>query len=425
MRSRTARLALSGVAWIALGAAAFLAFESSRAIAERRASLRSFEATARDATDALDAAHAGQRAYVALTQTPGDWFPKVSTYLQSASTSIDALRASAESTSARQALIEAAAAMTELNSLDTRARRSVEGSDGSAAGAIVFVEAADAASKAVSNIDSARNAEQLAADAFEESSQRLAVSAVAATGLFSAVVLAVLGFARTADGSDTATLARFATGGDMERDIAAAAAEARERLSIAVDPQTAPDAIDVLAEEPPQPDERPLQALLAAADVCTAFARVRQAEEIRALLQRAADGMNARGLIVWLGTANGGALRPVLAHGYSEQTLARIRPIARDADNAAATAYRLGEIQTVASRPGGAQGAIVAPLLVADGCIGALTAEVRERGEQSQVVRALAAIMAAQLAGILQNAAEEPTASAPAEEAPSEQAASS
>ncbi len=115
--------------------------------------------------------------------------------------------------------------------------------------------------------------------------------------------------------------------------------------------------------------------------------------------------MNARGLIVWLGDSEGADLRPVLAFGYSDQTLARISSVARSADNAAAAAYRTSELQIVRSRPGASQGAVVAPLLVADGCIGALTAEVRDRGEDSDAVRALASIVASQLASVLSTAA--------------------
>lgn len=382
---------------MALGAAAFFAYQSHQQIRDRRTAVRSFETTARDATDALDAAHAGQRAYVALNQDPGDWFPRVVTYLQTASASIDSLRASAQSTTARPALLDASAAMTELGNLDRRMRTALGAEDAQAAVEVVFVDAADAVSKAVSNIDTAREAELQAADAFERARERAAASGLAGAGVFAALALAVLAMAPRGGGEAHAGI-------DTESDeIDAGPAEGSGRLSLALDVRAAADP----KPAPPEPvaaDGGSLQALLSAADVCTALGRVREAGEIRALLQRAADGMHARGLIVWLGSARGAALRPVLAHGYSDQTLLKIPSIPRDADNATASAYRLGEMQVVKSREDGAQGAVVAPLLVADGCIGALTAEVRGQGEQSEVVRAVAAIVAAQLAGILQGA---------------------
>src|SRR5262245_25132670 len=97
MRSRPARLTLSALALAALGAAAFFAFQSQQQIISRRAGLRSFEATTRDLTDALADLQAGQQAYVAVGQDPAEWVPKVASYLQTATSSLDTLRASAAS----------------------------------------------------------------------------------------------------------------------------------------------------------------------------------------------------------------------------------------------------------------------------------------------------------------------------------------
>ncbi len=153
-------------------------------------------------------------------------------------------------------------------------------------------------------------------------------------------------------------------------------------------------------------------ALKKLAALCTEFGRVRDGDQLKVLLEQAAGLLNARGLIVWLGNTAGADLRPVLAFGYSDSTLARIPTIARVADNAAAAAYRTGEVQIVKSKPGASQGAVVAPLLGMDGCIGALTAEIRDRGEELDTTRALSLILAAQLAGVLASAADASVASA-------------
>jgi len=155
---------------------------------------------------------------------------------------------------------------------------------------------------------------------------------------------------------------------------------------------------------PPAPVATPAPsslALKAAAALCTEFGRIRDLAELKMLLGRAARVMDANGLVVWLGNADGADLQPVIAHGYSDQVLSLMRPVARAADNAAAAAYRSGVLQTVASRAGSPLGAVVAPLLSADGCIGALTAELKDGNEKSEHIQALALIFAAQLAGIL------------------------
>jgi len=75
--------------------------------------------------------------------------------------------------------------------------------------------------------------------------------------------------------------------------------------------------------------------------------------------------------------------------------------IPRSADNAAAAAFRTSQLQIVLARPGESNGAVVAPLLSSEGCVGALSAEIRGGGESSESVQALAAIFASHLAGVL------------------------
>jgi hypothetical protein len=141
--------------------------------------------------------------------------------------------------------------------------------------------------------------------------------------------------------------------------------------------------------------------LRVAAQLCTDFACVRDVNDLKLLLARASDVMDAAGLVVWLGNSEGSELQPVLTHGYSDVTRARLPNVPRTANNAAATAYRSGEVQIVLSRPGGAKGAVVAPIHGIRGCIGALSAEIRGGGEASESVQALASIVAAQLSGVL------------------------
>ena len=142
-------------------------------------------------------------------------------------------------------------------------------------------------------------------------------------------------------------------------------------------------------------------ALKAAASLATDFGRVRDADEMTRLLGRAATLMDASGVVIWLGTTTGTELAPMLAHGYGAQALSRMPRVPRSADNAAAAAYRTGQMQIVLSRPGGNAGALVAPILAADGCIGALSAEIQGGGEASESVQALSTIVAAHLATML------------------------
>lgn len=398
MRSRPARLTLSALAWITLGAAAFLTFQQQQQIDSRRAAFRAFASTARDAADALDDVQASLQAYVAAGQDAAEWIPKVTTYLQTASSSIDTLRSTALSGGAGPSLLDASTAMTEMGNIDRAVRQHLGAGETSAAAAAIFGEAADAISSAVSNVDASVTSEQQAADAFESAHRQAQVYVLAGAGGLAAIVLALLGFASPRSAADPPASTEEASGPSAFAD--APAAPASGPASSAASGPAAPSLSD--------------SAVRTLAGICTEFTRVRQADQINALLEQAASLMNARGLIVWLGDTSGSDLRPVLAHGYSAATLAHIPSVAVSADNAAAAAYRTGEIQIVKSRPGGGQGAVVAPLLAADGCIGALTAEIRDGGEQAETTRGVATILAAQLAGVLASAAE------PAKAAPSE-----
>jgi hypothetical protein len=141
--------------------------------------------------------------------------------------------------------------------------------------------------------------------------------------------------------------------------------------------------------------------LRAASQLCTDLGRVSDLDELTSLIGQAADVMDASGVVIWVASADGTYVQLALSHGYAPQVTARMSRIMRSADNAAAAAYRTGQMQIVLARPGESNGAVVAPLLSADGCIGALSAEIRGGGESSESVQALAAIFAAQLAGVL------------------------
>jgi hypothetical protein len=152
------------------------------------------------------------------------------------------------------------------------------------------------------------------------------------------------------------------------------------------------------------------------ADLCTDFARLLDSQELPALLERGARLIDASGFIVWVGDPLGRELRAALAHGYTPQALARLPAIPRDADNATAAAWREAEIQVVQTN-GMSPGALVAPLLTPVGCMGVLAAEVRHGREESESIRALARILAAQLSTLVSVPAEPADARSPRTEA--------
>ena len=176
-------------------------------------------------------------------------------------------------------------------------------------------------------------------------------------------------------------------------------------------PAGSPAAGDDGADAVREPRRRPATPDLGAtAALCTAFSNLTRQDQLSDLLARTAALMNASGLIVWVHNENARALQPVLGHGYAPGTLERIGSIPPVGANPTSTAFATGRIQTVESK-GADKGALAAPLMVAENCIGVLSAELLDGWESSGAVQATASIVAAQLAPLLP--ADVPAASAP------------
>jgi len=144
----------------------------------------------------------------------------------------------------------------------------------------------------------------------------------------------------------------------------------------------------------PEPD------FLAAAHLCTELGKAETTDEVQPLLGEAARILDATGLIVWLWDAPAAALKPALAHGFSDKVLAQLPAVKRDADNATADAFRSAET-CVINGSERASGALVVPLLTPGGCAGVLAIELQHGSEQTRTARAVATIFAAQLAQLV------------------------
>jgi CHASE3 domain sensor protein len=377
-------LALSAVAWIGLAASAFFLVISDQQLSERRGSVRTFDAHAHDATTALADARAGQQAYVAAGQDVGLWLRKVGAAIGAANGAVNRLRETATNDESRAALVESTSSIAELETLDKRAREYVRSGQILMAGDVVFTEGGTLAATAARQVDAAKLAEREALDSYERSTRRREFYAAGSAIGFAAVALLILALSPVSG-------SRAEVQAPSTDEVTDATSSDNLALREAVLP-TFPN-VELPRGSAP--------ALRAAAELCTEFGRVNEIADVTRLLKRTADLIDASGLIVWLGDNAGGDLKPVLTHGYSDQVLARMSSVPRSSDNAAAAAYRSGELQIVLCRPGTSQGAIATPLLSGEGCIGALTIEVRDGGETSDSVQALAQIFAAQLAGPL------------------------
>jgi hypothetical protein len=403
MRSRAARWTFVTLAWIALVAAGVFLFTSHKQIATSADAARAVDLHAREADAALGDARVAQQAYVATGQGVEFWMPKVRATSDAATTALKSVREAATATATRSEIDEATAALSEFVDIDKRARDYIRAGQALMAGDVIYTEGNQSIGSAVRHVELARQAERQAFDAAEATIEKQEAIAVFGAGALAGLVALLLAVSVRADEED-ASLSIESRPPSASRVGSTLGIEPDEGIVSHARPVAASSAAPVAsAVKPPTPPAhvRSPIVLKAAADLATDFGRVRDADELGRLLERAAEIIDASGLIVWMGDTTGGDLRAVLSHGYAAEILARMPSVPRDADNAAALAYRTGAMQIVPQRPGSKAGAIVAPILAADGCIGALAAEINDGGEGSEGVQAVSTIVAAHLASAL------------------------
>jgi hypothetical protein len=411
--SRAPRLILAAMCCIAIGAAAMFIVSSEKQTSLRRANLRAFDLRAREVSDALADLRAAQQAYVAAGQGVAYWMPKVDQTIDAIATSLLTLQQSAAAATSKAALDDVSTTLGEFNTVDQRIRDYITSGAQLMAADIVFTEGGEIVVTAARLVERARIEERQGLDAFEASRRKQEAVALAGAGGLLLLVIAVLALtpARAARQTDP-----ISSGVIDRRDLRPPADSTDDTVTVRYIARPEPKAREAAAM-PEDANRAAPSTIKAAAQLCTELGRVGDPEELKTLLGRAAELLDASGLMLWMASASGGELRPALAHGYDPQTLARIPPVPRSAGNAAAAAFRSATLQVVPSRPGSAKGAIVAPMLSADGCIGVLSAEMRDGAEASETVQAIAALLAAQLAGVVASPL------APAEERPADSAA--
>ena len=386
MRSPAARLILGAVALLALGAAAFFVNQTERQVTAVRVAERAFDASARALVNDLADLRIFQSAYMAAGQDAEHWKEKVAESIPDVSNAIVALESDARGEVTRSALAKARSQIVEFGNVDQRAREYLKSGQPLMAGDVIFSEGDSAANDASKDVHAARAAEWQAAEAMEADLRKR--QAIALAGAAGVMVVALFLLALISPRAKAEPEAESLS-------IAHAASAAAPKSGVDAEPSVRAPGTHYVTARPAGP------VLRAASQLCTDLGRVSDLDELTSLIGQAADVMDASGIVIWVASADGTYVQLALSHGYAPQVTARMSRIMRSADNAAAAAYRTGQMQIVLARPGESNGAVVAPLLSADGCIGALSAEIRGGGESSESVQALPAIFAAQLSGVL------------------------
>lgn len=365
MRSRGWRF-LVLVLMLASGAAAvWSSWNTSRQIAQLDRSQRDLTDRIDGLLATLDTVSGAQQAYV--TPSSGQDPARVTELIGQIRQNTDRLRTQVRSIESGRALQAVAAAAATLNDVETQAQEHIRSGQDFMAADLIFSDGRAADDAIASGLRMIRAAEIDAystarADALDSS---WTIGAVVA-------ILWVVG---------AILLVRVP-----------APVVSKEHVAIA------PQSLLTIAETmhdvspPAGPD------LQAAADVCTAIGRLTNADDLPRLLQQAAAVLDASGAVIWM--AAGEELFAAAAFGYPPQVIQRLGPINRSAINATAAACRTSTLQAVTGGQDG-RGALAAPMLGPDRCVGVLAVELGIGHDGDAGRRAIAMMFAAQLAAAL------------------------
>jgi hypothetical protein len=372
MNSRLIRT-LIVVIGIAIGlTASYLHRNIDREITSQRSSADDVRAQAAALSATIADVRGGQFAYVARGQGEAFWLSHVESLMPALQKQAAELGASLASPAAQSAFEPATAALENFRALDAKVREFVRSGNSLLAADMIFSDGLESTTTASTQVTAAL-AEELQHRNARIAGLRNRQFAVLGGGggliLLLMVGLAVVG---------------AAAGQSAEAEVVPAPAVEPVRFEAAL------------------PKARPAVTpkLLITAKLCGELARVAETRQLPNLLERAARVLDASGIIVWIAEPSRQALIPALAHGYEQKAVARMGSIHRDANNAAAAAYRSSEVRTVAG-DAMTSGAMIVPLMTSDGCIGVLSAEMKGGCEKDESAQALATIFAAQLATIV------------------------
>jgi hypothetical protein len=433
MTHRAVRLIvlLTAIAAVAAGGYFFVGLEQR--LADVRNGVARFDAGSRDARLLVEMLRTAQQSYVAQGQGPEFWMKKAADHTAALRRELGTLASTATGDGAREALATAQSALDTFEKTDRRARAYVESGQELTASDVIFADSLRATSTIATELDAARLDERSRAEAAAEeiTERRTHVLAAAAAICLVAVILLLprvpmprppdtreqlraLINDRTTPGSAAArpvlpvraaaaAISPPATPRAEPAFDAAAPSIASETsfadlaLTPAETPTAAPEPPPVPESIVPAPVAPPGVDLSTAAAICSDLARVLDPADLQLLLKRAAELLDAKGLVVWVADRAGAALFPTLTTGYSQAVVARMGTIAPNDENAAADAFRNGEVRLVEAEAAG-PGALVVPITTAEGCVGVLAAEMHPGAALDGDTTAVARIIAAQLA---------------------------
>lgn len=385
MHRRAVRLSIAVVLLASGAVAASVAWSGERRIAMLAAAERDVAMQIERLSSAVADVAAAQQAYLAPGGSPSDAFERVSAAAQQIATELAAVRSRARSKTAAATLSALTGDLSALLAADRQIREHVTSAETLLAADLITGAAHEVLTAMGGRLKDLREAEAAAYAAERDTIRQRTWTTIGGVAFVWTIGLLLLAPLPRHD--IVAPTAAAVPGAAVPRTAPAAASPPPDRLADLVNLPNQSQISNLKSQRDTD--------LAAAADLCTAISRVTSTEALPELLERAAHLLDASGLIVWMGA--GDELFAAVSHGYDARIIGRLGTIKRTAENATAAAWRTGALQIV-DADAMSNGAIVAPMFGPDRCIGVFAVEVRHGREQDAATRAVATMIAAQLA---------------------------
>jgi hypothetical protein len=390
MSRRPVRLVLIAVGLLATAGVGYRAWLLERASSSLAAARVASDRTAAESLEAVSNLRAAMHAQVAVGQDAAPWVDRAGQLLDTLRQRVLALdQALAEY---KGSMAESLDGLDQLANLEARARDHLAGGEMLLAADLVFTEGRtllDAVRRQIAAAQTALDREQSRrAEAMRFEQMALAAGAVGAW-LLVALLLAPAGPASAGAHRPAASALSGSTASSAASPSAASAsspASPSASASSAARPSASPAAVSSASSV----------ALSAIAEICSDLAALSDIGALTGALARAADALDATGLIVWIASNDGSHLSAVAAHGYDPRLVKRIGTITREANNLTAAAFREATVKIGALQPS-RPGALAAALCGPSGPVGVLAVELRPGVPADASRAAVMSILAAQL----------------------------
>ena len=397
MHRKPYRFGLLIIGLLVTTAAGYRAVEDEASLGRASREGVAHDRAAGQALEALLDLRASLHAYVAPGQGVPFWSAR-------AEKTIDALRGHLvmlDTALARQrgSLAETLDTVDQLAAAERRMREYASRDEALLAGDVVFTEVRDLVASAIAQVQAARNTLAAVRDsniaALRREQALLAAAAMAAWLVIALLLVPPVKEVAVKDPNE------------WRNDLAATI-----RKPIPKDPEPAPmrtkpaepselSELSELSEAShPRPQVVPalsLQALQHVSEVCSDLSTLSDVGALSGALSRAANALEASGVIVWIASNDGNSLSPVSSHGFDEKLVSRIGRIPRDSANLTAAAFR-DNIPRISAATDTAPAALAVALCGPTGPVGVLSVELKPGIPADDARVALATIFAAQLA---------------------------